>query len=286
VKTSANDGEAIDLAGPYRFRHGWIRIGAAEPDHHIAEAKKAHAEGRHADAINHLTAAIGKTDDKSAKFHLTELRSEMAARRMGKTYKPKPRPKSLHAMANDGTGAIDLANSRMPLIRGAADVQMGRSGPGVISVQHKSSGMKVGTITPKGAGYMATHSDGTGTPASGNQQGALAGLIRHHNQMAAQKNAKARDAAQAPAGGIAAVKGYAGDQPALDFAAPVPVVTSGDGPRVTSIGSGKASPAVAKLGLKPEAAKVYAKLRKKGMTHGQAMALAKRAAAMHAKSAA
>jgi hypothetical protein len=187
--------------------------------------------------------------------------------------------------ANDGE-AIDLANSRMPLIRGAADVQMGRSGPGVISVQHKSSGMKVGTITPKGVGYGATHSDGKDCPASGNQQGALAGLIRYHNQQAAMKNAKARDAATAPATGIASVKGYAGDQQALDFAAPVPVVASGDGPRITTMGGGKASPAVAKLGLKPEAAKVYAKLRKKGMTHGQAMGLAKRAAAMHSKAAA
>lgn len=187
--------------------------------------------------------------------------------------------------AANETEAIDLATARrMPLIRGAADVQMARTAPGVISVMHKSTGMKVGKITPKGAGYGAAHSDGTATPASGSQQGALAGLIRYHNQMAAQKNAKARDAAQAPGSGIAAVRGYAGEQPALDFAS-VPANSASDGPRVTSM-AGEASPAASKLGLAPEAAKVYAKLRGKGMKRGQALALAKRAAAMHAKAAA
>jgi hypothetical protein len=279
---------AIDLVGPKGFIHGWIKVGVPEADHHISEAKKAESEGRHGDAINHLTAAIGKTADKSAAFHLTELRSEMAARRMGKAYKPKARPKSLHAMANDDGEAINLASTlprRMPVVRGAADVQMSRTGPGVISVMHKSTGMKLGTITPKGAGYGAAHSDGTATPASGSQQGALAGLIRYHNQMAAAKNAKTRDAAQSAGAGSASVKGYAGDQPALDFAS-APSVTSSDGPRVTSMGGGKASPAATKLGLSPECAKVYAKLRKKGLDHGAAMSLARRAAAMHAKAAA
>jgi hypothetical protein len=177
------------------------------------------------------------------------------------------------------TGAIDLASSRMPVIRGAADVQMGRTAPGVISVMHKSSGMKVGTITPKGTGYGATHSDGKQTPASGSQQGALAGLIRYHNQQAAQKNAKMRDAAQSGGSGIAAVKGYAGDHAGVDLAS-VPSVTSSDGPKVTTTGDGKAP------GMSPECAKVYKKLRGKGMGHGQALALAKRAAAMHAKAAA
>lgn len=186
--------------------------------------------------------------------------------------------------SNDGE-AINLATAtmaRMPVIRGAADVQMGRTAPGVISVMHKSSGMKVGVITPKGVGYGGKHADGTDTPASGSQQGAMAGLIAYHNRIAALKNAKARDAAQAPSG-IAAVRGYAGDRAAVDLAS-VPSVTSGDGPRVTTMADG-ASPA-AKLGLAPEAAKVYAKLRKKGMSHGASLAFAKRAAAMHAKAAA
>jgi hypothetical protein len=189
---------------------------------------------------------------------------------------------------NDDGEAINLASTlprRMPIVRGAADVQMARTAPGVISVMHKSTGMKLGTITPKGAGYGTTHGDGTATPASGSQQGALAGLIRYHNQMAAAKNAKTRDEAQASGAGIAMVKGYAGDQPALDFAS-APSVTSGDGPRMTTMGAGKASPAATKLGLSPECAKVYAKLRKKGLDHGAAMSLAKRAAAMHAKAAA
>jgi hypothetical protein len=204
--------------------------------------------------------------------------------------------------SNDGE-AIDLATAprRMPVIRGAADVQMSRTAPGVISVMHKSSGMKVGTITPQGAGYAGRHADGKDCPASGSQQGALAGLIAYHNQMAAKKNAAARDAASAGTGIWTAMKGYAngaGEQAALDFTAAeagpvdlaaipvrsVPAVTSSDGPRVTMMSGGKpAEAAASKLGLSPEAAAVYAKLRKKGLDHGAALSLAKRAAAMHAK---
>jgi hypothetical protein len=201
--------------------------------------------------------------------------------------------------------AIDLAGAmprRMPLIRGAADVQMSRAAPGVISVMHKPSGMKVGTIMPQGAGYAGKHADGTDCPASGSQQGALAGLIAWHNRRAQQKNATARDSAQAGPG-IASVQGYAGEQAALDFtvtepepvdlaAAParsVPAVTSSDGPRITTLAGAKASPAAgaaSKLGLSGEAAAVYAKLRKKGLDHGAALAFARRAAAMHARAAA
>lgn len=86
----ANDhGRAIELVGPKGFVHGWIFVGAPGADHHISEARKADAEGRHADAINHLTAAIGKTADKKAAAHLTGQRSEMAARAMGRPYRPK-----------------------------------------------------------------------------------------------------------------------------------------------------------------------------------------------------
>jgi hypothetical protein len=192
--------------------------------------------------------------------------------------------------ANSGE-AVDLANGgRMPVIRGAADIQMGRTAPGVISVMHKSSGMKVGTITPKGAGWQATGADGTKAPASGSQQGALAGLIAWHNKMAAARNAKARDAAAAPASGIASVQGYAGEQAALEFAGSVPANSASDGPRVATMsGSGSASPAASaagsKLGLTPEGAVVYAKLIRKGLKPNVALAFAKRAAAMHAKSA-
>lgn len=284
----ANDGRAVELVGPHGYEHGWIKVGG-EADHHIALARKADSEGRHADAINHLTAAIGKTSDKSAAFHLTEMRSEMAARAMGRSYKPKARPKSLKALANDGD-AVDLATTmpkRIPMVRGAEDVQMGYTAPGVISVTHKPTGMKLGTITPKGAGYGAAHADGTATPASGSQQGALAGLIRYHNQMAAQKNAKAaKAAAMAPGAGIASVKGYAGEQQALDLAMSVPANSASDGPRMTVMAGGKPSPVMAKLNLSAEGAKVYAKLRKKGLDHGAALAFAKRAAAMHAKAAA
>lgn len=186
--------------------------------------------------------------------------------------------------ASSETEAIELAaTSRVPLIRGAADTQMARTAPGVITVQHKSSGMRVGKITPQGAGYGATHSDGKNCPPSGSQQGALAGLIAYHNKMAAMRNAKMRDTAQAAGAGFASVKGYAGDvQETLDFAY-LPAVTSSDGPRVTALGTGKAPAAVSKPGVPAGCARVYAKLRGKGMGHGQALSLAKRAAAMNAK---
>ena len=278
--------------------------------------------------------------------------------------------------------AVDLAMAmpeRTPMVRDAGDVQMARTSPGVITVTHKPTGMKVGTITPKPPGWAAMHADGTKTPASGSQAGAMAGLIRYHNQMAAQKNAKA--AAMAPGAGIASVKGYAGtsaktidlvgpggyshgwkfegtraqllshlaehhasgnvrgrrvgpknptiaqlheghaeqhamrsdlshrhgpdgtvlfntpqgwkpstnlagEQQALDLAMTVPANSSSDGPRMTVMAGGKPSPVMAKLNLSPEGAKVYAKLRKKGLGHGAAMAMAKRAASMHAKAAA
>jgi hypothetical protein len=69
----------------------------------------------------------------------------------------------------------------------------------------------------------------------------------------------------------------AGEGPAVDLAGAVtcttPAVASGDGPRVTTMGGTKA-------------VAVYRKLRAKGMKHEQALALAKRAAAMKAKAAA
>jgi hypothetical protein len=278
----ANDGAAIELA--YRYKHGWIKLGGAA-DEHIAKAKQADAEGRHADAINHLGAAISHTTDKSAAFHLTELKKEMAARAMGVPYKAKPLPKRLHAMANDSE-AIDLATPRrMPMVRGAADVQLSRTGPGTITAQHKSSGMKIGTITPQGKGYAGAHADGTATGASGGQQGALAGLIAYHNQMAAK--AKAGTAA----GGAKAYT--AGETDAVDLAGALPYTSNAsatDGPRVTSMGAGKATKAAAPAsgapsGLSAYGQGVYRKLLAKGMKPAVAAMFAKRADAMHDKTA-
>lgn len=182
--------------------------------------------------------------------------------------------------ANDDSEAIDLAamTRRMPMVRGAADVQMSRTGPGVISVMHKSSGMKVGTITPSGHGYQATHADGSPTGASGSQQGALSGLITHHNK-------RARGFPAAPA-----AKAYAGDSQAVDLAGALPFTsnaTSMDGPRVTSASGGKpAASAKPAGGLSPYAAAIYRKFLAKGMKPAVAMAFAKRAGAMHAKASA
>jgi hypothetical protein len=344
---AANDGDAIELVGPKGYEHGWIKVGGGA-DKHIALAKKADAEGRHADAINHLGAAINATTDKSAAFHLTELKKEMAARAMGVPYKAKPRPKRLHAPAGDaekaksdfdwpksgpgtwtarsnaytitrgadgyvvrdGSGrqiatkktlkaaqasvqthandseAIDLATPRrMPVVRGAADVQLSRTGPGAITAQHKSSGMKIGTITPQGKGYAGKHADGTATGASGGQQGALAGLIAYHNAQAAK--AKAGMAA----GGA---KTYtAGETDAVDLAGALPYTSNAsamDGPRVTSMGAGKpaktAAPASgAPSGLSAYGQGVYRKLLAKGMKPAVAAMFAKRADAMHDKTA-
>jgi hypothetical protein len=182
--------------------------------------------------------------------------------------------------ANNDSEAIDLAamTRRMPMVRGAADVQMARTGPGVITVRHKSSGMKVGTITPSGHGYQATHADGTATGASGSQQGALSGLITHHNK-------RARGFPPA-----AEAKAYAGDSQAVDLAGALPftsAATSTDGPRVTSASAGKPTATVKPAGgLSPYAAAIYRKFIAKGMKPAVAMGFAKRADVMHAKASA
>lgn len=183
------------------------------------------------------------------------------------------------------------ATRRMPLIRGAADMQLSRSGPGVITAQHKSTGMKIGTITPKGKGYAGTHATGTATGESGSQQGALTGLIAYHNKMAA-----------GPAPATAAKTYTAGEQMTLDLAGSLPytsAASSSDGPRVTSMSAGKASKAIppvklnaqantggASSGLSAYGKSVYAKLLKKKMAPAIALAFAKRADAMHDKAAA
>jgi hypothetical protein len=121
--------------------------------------------------------------------------------------------------SND-TEAIDLAMSgRLPLIRGAADVQMRRTGPSVVTVQHASTGAKVGTLIPAASGYQGVHADGTKTPASGSMGGAMAGLIAYHNRQAAARKLPPaqQDGTAVMAGGA---KTYAGDQQALEFVGP------------------------------------------------------------------
>lgn len=203
------------------------------------------------------------------------------------------------AMAND-LEAIDLAampSRRMPLIRGAADVQMRRSGPGTVSVAHKSTGMKVGTLAgASNGGWQATHATGAKTPGSGSMQGALAGLIAYHNKMAAAK--KLPPAQQDGTAVMPGAKAYAAEhQETLDLAGALPHSTPAasfsDGPRVTSIGGGKKAPGKPAVKLKmsaqdmaPGVAAIYRKLLARGMKPAQAAALAKRAASMRAKSSA
>jgi hypothetical protein len=204
------------------------------------------------------------------------------------------------AMAND-TEAVELAMTarRMPLIRGAADIQMARSAPGTVTVRHKSSGMHIGTLkaVDNDGQWMATHAPtGAKMPKAASMQGALSSLIAHHNRKAKLPPAQQDGTASYSGAGIASVKGYAnGEQQALDFAGALPVSSpassSSDGPRVTTMGAGKKVAGKApvklsaKLNLDPAAATIYARLRKRGMKHGQALAMCRRAAAMHAKAA-
>jgi hypothetical protein len=187
------------------------------------------------------------------------------------------------AMAGDSRG-IELAMMmrRVPVVRGMADVQASRTGPSAVSVMHKSSGIKIGSLVPAAnGGYQGVHADGTKTPASGSMSGAMAALVAYHNKQAAQKKLP-----PAQQDGTAA---YAnGEQMSLDLAGALPHSTpassSSDGPRVTSMGAGKkAKGAPAAGGMADEIKTVYAKLIKKGMKPAQAMALAKRAASMHQK---
>jgi hypothetical protein len=200
------------------------------------------------------------------------------------------------ALAND-TEAIDLSTTtrRQPLIRGAADVQMRRAGPGTVTVQHKSTGIKVGTLAgASNGGWQATHASGKKTPGSGSMQGALAGLIQFHNQ---QARAKLPPAQQDGTAVMPGAKSYAnGEQGTLDLAGALPHSTAAssasDGPRVTTMGGGKkaSSKPAAKLtmsaqGMAPEVTAIYKKLIAKGLSPKAAAAMAKRAAAMHAKAA-
>lgn len=177
--------------------------------------------------------------------------------------------------AANETEGIELATMtrRMPMVRGTADVQASRTGPGAVTVMHKSTGMKVGMLHPAAnGGYQGTHADGTKTPAAGSMGGAMAGLISYHNRQAAAKKAGP------------AAKSYANDgQQALDLAGSLPytsAASSSDGPRVTSMGAGKKAKAAAPASGMSDACKaIYRKLVAKGMKPAQAAALAKRAAA-------
>ena len=172
------------------------------------------------------------------------------------------------------TEAIDLTMpAKLPMVRGARDIQVTRSGPGGLSVTHRSTGMKVGALASDGSGktgWTATHVSGKKLPAAPSVSGALAGLIAYHNKLAARK----------PPSSVAAT---AEPQKAVDLA--VTVASASDGPRVTSMGAGKKPASVPASKLSPEVASIFAKLVKRGMSPKAALAFAKRGAALHAKKA-
>jgi hypothetical protein len=178
------------------------------------------------------------------------------------------------------TEAITLSTpAKLPMVRGAADISVTRTGPGALNVTHRSTGMKVGAMTASAdgkSGWTATHASGKKLPAAPSVSAGLAGLIAYHNRMAAGK----------PPSSVAAT---AGPQAAVDLA--VTVASASDGPRVTSMSAGKkpaSKPAMAlsaKANLSPEVASIFARLVKKGMSPKAALAFAKRGAAMHAKKA-
>jgi hypothetical protein len=181
------------------------------------------------------------------------------------------------------TESVDLATAqKLMTVRRGTDLQITRTGPKALNVTHKPTGTKIGSLISDGTAWSGMHTpSGKKIPAAPSVSGALTGLIACHNQMASKKLPPAQK------DGTAVYANGQGD--AVDLAGALPVSTgaSMDGPRVTSMGGGKkaVSKAAVKLKMDPGTAVVYARLRKKGMGHGQALGLAKRAVAMKAKAA-
>lgn len=313
---------ALELVGPKGYEHGWIKVGpggeSPKVGDHLKAAARAINEGRHADAVNHLTAAHNAAHGKDAKEKIAAARGKvagevMSGRRTAKAKAPAVRSAGpdlstpegrrravenadtsipagralvrkamreaeksapvtrLHMTADETTTTVELAMTRMiPKIQGVADVQAARTGPGKITVMHKATGMKVGTVTKTATGWAGQHASGTSTTPAGSMGGAMAGLVAWHNAH------RAGQPLQATGSGP---QSYASDAPAVELALPIttPAVTSGDGPRVTKMAG---SPAA---GQDPEVQKIYKKLMARGMKPAAAMAMAKRAAAMHVR---
>lgn len=314
-----NDGGALEFVGPEGFVHGWKYVGGGDRAHvkplgmsasgsdiHSGDRVKV-AGGMHKGATGTVMEKAGgnklyvKSDDGSTitaqDKHLYHTDAPAPAAR-AKLKLPRGSKRPAMAHANDSE-ALEMAMParRMPVVRGPADVQASRTAPGVISVMHKSTGTRVGVINSVPGGFQPVHASGKTLPVSPQMAPAMAGLIAWHNKMAAQKAATAQAMTPAAPAAVAPMaKAYAndGEQEALDFAGAIPVTTSGDGPRITAMAGGKKGRSIpaAKLtmaaqgtsgGMTAEVAKVYKKLIAKGFKPAQAMAFAKRAAAMHAK---
>jgi hypothetical protein len=309
---AANDGPAVELTGPKGYSHGWVfegtkgqlvqhmtehhsgvpaggrRVGPKSPS--IAQLQAGHAEQhRMRGDLDHTHPSapdLSTREGRAAAVAKADIGTPAGRALVARAQRASLASASTTRLAAEHGKVIEMAAARrMPKVRGAADVQMSRSGPGTITVQHKSTGMKVGTLAAKGRGYQGTHASGVKAPASGSQQGALAGLIAVHNRLAAgSKSGTAMVPAQQM--GVAASND---DGKAVDLAGSLPVTSnasSSDGPRVTTMGSGKPAGSGGPSGLSPYAQAVYKKLIAKGMKPAQAEALARRAAAMHQKAAA
>ena len=317
--TASNDTAALELVGPGGYEHGWIKVGGYTSTHKERDnANKALMAARVAGRPSSLTGKRTHTEllarnvadhpkmarDKTLGQHVAGMRAALDAGDMRGFEAHRSAAEARvreHAMmpaggikdrghgdmgappmAND-TEALEMATAtakRLPMVRGAADIQLSRSGPGTITAMHKSSGRKIGTITPKGRGYAGTHADGKATGASGGQQGALAGLIAYHNGLARNP----AESAASLANGARAALNLAGSLPVS-----TPAASSSDGPRVTSMGgsgTGKtAAPAGSPSGLSPYALAIYKKFIARKMKPAVALAFAKRADAMHMKAA-
>lgn len=253
-------------------------------------AKKSAAAGTK--ASTKAAAVKKKTAKKKAAKKLTvpQLRAKRATLRTQAT-SLMSRAKALDAqaahlkLANDDSEAVELAMmTKTARVRGPGDVSCKRTGPGEVTVTHKPTGMKIGKLTPVQHGsWQGTHATGKATPASGSMAGALSGLIGVHNKIAASVPS---------AEPAASVHAMAAHEAAMELAGALPytsAATSSDGPRVTTMGgalNATAKTAKAKASVPDRVQVIYRKLIAKGMKPAQAMALAKRAASMHAKAAA
>lgn len=210
------------------------------------------------------------------------------ARELGAMNEPGVKGTWAFQAANDTEG-IELAMmTKTARVRGPGDVSCSRTASGEVTVTHKPTGMRIGKLTPaQNGGWQGTHATGKATPASGSMTGALSGLIGVHNKIAASMP----DAMPMPE-----VQAHAQQLAAMELAGSfTPAVTSGDGPRVTTMGGAaktaktvsapaSGAPSAATIASWPaEVQLVYKKLLAKGFSPKQALAFAKRASAMHAK---
>lgn len=286
---------------------------------HLTAAAKAAGEGRHADAINHLTAAHNAAQGSGLKSMIAQRRSELAARVMGRPApKSKKAPRTPEQILRDPRAPTaarirarkaimsDMSKTfenRSAIIRRA---ESARDGSRVLA-NDDGQAIEMATMTGKmpkvcGAADVTCTRSGPGSvtvmhTSTGSKVGTLDKGMG--GWQATHRTGKKLDPAPTMAASMNGLIGYhnklaAGQPASTDMAADgatvslaTPAATSSDGPRVTAMAGGKkATAAAGAASMSAEAKGVYAKLIKKGFSPKQAAAFAKRAAAMHAKDAA